>query len=124
MTMAIHQETIDTLNFDLQAAVDLHMTALNAHRMTVGEPAPTAHALVEQIVSQHNGEFEVVDDSRLPINHPSSLTAQVAKLSNTVINLIAELKRRGFVPKTFGNELQEHDVSHLHMHENGVPHEH
>jgi hypothetical protein len=113
------------LDFDLATAIAAFQKARLEHRLTIGIPAPTAHPLVEQIVDQHDGKFEIIDESELPTSDPSSLTQQVVRMFDVLTNLIGELKARGLVPASFGNELQhEHTITHKHTHGNGSPHEH
>lgn len=61
----ISKETVELLGFDLRQAVDDFAAARVAHASTVGEPAPRAHPLVEQIVF-NGGEFEVVEPQLPP----------------------------------------------------------
>lgn len=60
MAYRISSDELDALGFDLASAVGAYQTAREAHKLTEGVPAPTAHPVVEDIVRRHGGQFEVL----------------------------------------------------------------
>lgn len=60
MTFVLSNEEAQALGFDLARSVAEFAAALNAHQFTVDVPAPTAHPLVEHIVREHKGRFQVL----------------------------------------------------------------
>lgn len=65
MALTVPKSVADALGFDLTAAVAAHLSALAKHAKTVNKPAPSAHAIVEEIV-RGGGAFEIVDDAPVP----------------------------------------------------------
>lgn len=63
MTYALPKSIADALDFDLRAEIFDYRSALVAHAHTVDEPAPVALLLVETIVREHGGAFEIIDDT-------------------------------------------------------------
>jgi hypothetical protein len=63
-------ETYQALAYDLQAAIDKYTADLEAHKHTVGEPAPGATSLVERIVKTHEGLFVIVQAPAAPEKQP------------------------------------------------------
>jgi hypothetical protein len=59
MTYVISHNEAQALGFDIAAAVSNFAAAVDAHRLTVDVPAPTAHRLVEFIVRQQGGQFTI-----------------------------------------------------------------
>jgi hypothetical protein len=59
MVLRITDKEYDGLDFDLDAAISRYIAEREAHKTTVGVPAPSAHPLVEAIVRRHNGEYEI-----------------------------------------------------------------
>ncbi len=62
--LQIARETLDTLGFDFAAAVSQYQSALAAHATSLGQPAPTAHPLVEAAVRA--GGYEVIEPTPPP----------------------------------------------------------
>src|SRR5687768_13284028 len=60
--LTVLQSVAGRLGFALADAVVAFTAELEAHKLTVGVPAPTAHPLVETIVRLHSGAFTIVDD--------------------------------------------------------------
>ena len=93
----VRKSYADMLGGDLAAAVKEFAAAVEAHRFTVGVPAPTAHPLVEEIVRQHGGSFTIVDDTppekpkepEPPLPEPGPSEAE---------RLVEALVREGIVP--------------------------
>lgn len=62
MKALVYRSSVAALDFDLAAEVKAFVKALDDHRFTIDVPAPTAHPLVEAIVRQHDGIFEIIED--------------------------------------------------------------
>lgn len=96
MTVQILKSELDRLGIGLDAAIFDYRNALAAHAMTVDQPAPVAHPLVEQIVKAHGGAYEVIDDT--PVESPAQARARLAQLiydeMNEKIGAIASPARR------------------------------
>ncbi|MGO4735987.1 DUF4376 domain-containing protein [Bosea sp. 2KB_26] len=79
MSIEIHRAVIDALGFDLASAVTAFQDARTAHAQTIGEPAPTAHPLVE-LITRSGGAFVIIEPPVVapPELPPLSLTAYAA----------------------------------------------
>lgn len=65
MTLRLYTEEHTALGFDLAQAVQDYKDALKQHQFTYDVPAPTAHPLVETIVREHGGMFELAERPKL-----------------------------------------------------------
>ncbi len=72
--LPIARALLARLDFDFAAAVAAHEAAVAAHASTVGQPAPTAHPLVEAAV--HAGGYEVIEPEPAPAPAPEPPTAE------------------------------------------------
>lgn len=88
--MKISKKVHAALPFDLADAVKKHAVAQAMHALTVDQPAPTAHPLVEAIVSDGSG-FELVDeDETAAPDAPSrfeSLEQQIQTLGEQMVTM-------------------------------------
>jgi hypothetical protein len=92
MALIVNQATADALGFSLPAAVLAHKAAVEAHRLTVGVPAPTAHPIVEAIVRQHGGLFSVVE-SEAPVEEgPLRVTRAQARIALSRAGLLSAVE--------------------------------
>lgn len=61
--LTVNKSLVDRLGFDLATAVADYTAALEAHKLSIGVPAPSAVDIVEIIVKHHGGEFTIFDDT-------------------------------------------------------------
>lgn len=66
MTYVLSNEEAQALGFDLALTVARFAADLAAHRFTVDFPAPTSHPVVERIVRDHGGRFQVLPPPPAP----------------------------------------------------------
>lgn len=66
MTYVISNEEAQALGFDLATTVAAFAAELSEHRFTVHVPAPTAHPVVEHIVREHGGRFQILPEPPAP----------------------------------------------------------
>jgi hypothetical protein len=88
----IEAETIAKLGFDLDEAIAAYQAAKEAHKLTIGVPAPTAHPLVEAIVNNCGGQYEVYEPPKPPAKTPPEPPPELTKEEL----FEAEAKRLGF----------------------------
>ena len=58
--LQISQSVIDEFGGALQARVSAYAAALDAHKLTVGEPRPVEHAIIEAIVAAGGMDFVTI----------------------------------------------------------------
>lgn len=82
----IYRDAVAALGYNLDVEIANYTQALIAFSSTVGLPAPTTYELVEVIVREHGGLYQIIEpESGLPPNDPQSFAVKIAAL-NTQIN--------------------------------------
>lgn len=77
--MQIYKSVVDGLPFDLTEAVKEYAVARSIHALTVDQPAPVSHPLVEAIV-HGGGHFTVIDDPEPEANLVTALQQQIEEM--------------------------------------------
>lgn len=107
MTFQINLSAVKMMPFDFEKAIADHIKALKAHQLTIHEPVPTSHPMVEHAIRRVQypiddkkpddfvADFQVIDDSPSLDERKAALGQSIRQEANGLIQAIMPpLKQR------------------------------